>query len=235
MENSCLQGEIKASKVELRTWNREVFSFVDLNIEKIVEEINSLDEVAASSDVRDNSRRKELTGQFWQQLHFKESLLRQKSRSKWILEGDSNTRYFHACLGDRRRRNQLLALQVGNSWVEGVEEIKAEVKNYFERLFSDVDYSIPELDGVSFPNISAEDNDFFTAPFSLEEIKDAVWNCDGEKSPGPDGFNLQFYKKFWHLLKFEVRDFLLEFYNNTSFPKAMTATFIALIPKKDHP
>lgn len=128
-----------------------------------------------------------------------------------------------------------MALQVGSYWVEGLMEIKVEVKNHFERLFAEVDYSRPVLDGVSFPNISIEDNDFLTAPFSLEEIKEAIWSCDGKKSPGPDGFNLQFYKFFWHILKFEVRDFLLEFYNNASFPKVVTATFIALIPKNDHP
>lgn len=49
---------------------------MDLNIEKIVEEINSLDEVAASIDVRNSSRRKELSHQFCQQIHFKESILR---------------------------------------------------------------------------------------------------------------------------------------------------------------
>lgn len=68
--------KLKLLKSELRTWNREVFGYVDLNIEKIVEEINSLDEVAASIDVRNSSRRKEFTHQFWQQIHFKESLLR---------------------------------------------------------------------------------------------------------------------------------------------------------------
>lgn len=80
------------------TWNKEVFGVVDLNIDKIFEEINSLDKLAASHNVIDSSRRKELTVQFCQQLHNKESLLRQKSRSKWILEGNANTRYFHVCL-----------------------------------------------------------------------------------------------------------------------------------------
>lgn len=85
-----------------------------------------------------------------------------------------------------------MALQVGSSWVEGVPEVKAEVKNYFEGLFSEVEYNRLVLDGVSFSNISAEDNAFLTAPFSLDEIKDAVWSCDGDKSPGPYGFNLLF-------------------------------------------
>lgn len=65
--------KLKLLKVELRKWNREVFGFVDLNIEKIVEDINILDAVAASNNLEDNSRRKELTVQFWQQIQNKES------------------------------------------------------------------------------------------------------------------------------------------------------------------
>lgn len=30
-------------------------------------------------------------------------------------------------------------------------------------------------------------------PFSIEKIKEAVWSCDTEKAPGPDGFNLCFF------------------------------------------
>lgn len=80
-------------------------------------------------------RRKELTSSFWQQLHAKESLIRQKARCKWVAEGDANTRYFHVCARGRRRRNQLLALRKGDAWVEGVDGIKNEVKCHFQNFF----------------------------------------------------------------------------------------------------
>lgn len=163
--------KLKLLKGELRKWNKEVFGDVDLSIEKIVEEMNILDGVAASNSVVDANKRKELTVQFWQQLHRKESLIRQKSRTKRVLEGDANTRYFHACLGARRRRNQLSALRVGSSWVDGVDEVKDEIKCHFERIFSEVTYSRPNLDGVFFNMISADDNAFLTEPFSLEESR----------------------------------------------------------------
>ena len=37
--------------------------------------------------------------------------------------------------------------------------------------------------------------------FSDAEITSAVWDCDGDKSPGPDGLNFNFIKKFWKTLK----------------------------------
>lgn len=56
--------KLKLLKGELRKWNKEVFGDVDLSIEKIVEEMNILDGVAASNSVVDANKRKELTVQF---------------------------------------------------------------------------------------------------------------------------------------------------------------------------
>jgi len=36
---------------------------------------------------------------------------------------------------------------------------------------------------------------------TFDEIKRCVWDCDGFKSPGPDGFNFKFYKLAWDLLQ----------------------------------
>jgi hypothetical protein len=57
--------------------------------------------------------------------------LKQKSRKKWVQEGDSNSKYFHESIKSRRRRNQLVALKDDEHWVQGVEEVKGFVKNIF--------------------------------------------------------------------------------------------------------
>ena len=45
-------------------------------------------------------------------------------------------------------------------------------------------------------------------PFTLEEVKQHVWDCDKFKSPGPDGINFGFIKDFWHELKDDFMRFL---------------------------
>lgn len=52
---------------------------------------------------------------------------------------------------------------------------------------------MPMLDGVVFIQLSFVDCTCLVAPFSPEEIKEDVWNCVGDKSPGPDGFNFSFF------------------------------------------
>ena len=68
-----------------------------------------------------------------------------------------------------------------------------------------------------------------------EEIRDAVWGCRSEKSPGPDGINFKFIKRFWHILKPDVLRFLDEFYVTGIFPRGCNASFIVLIPKVINP
>lgn len=79
-------------------------------------------------------QRKALSAEFWHELHIRESLLAQKSRVSWIVEGDSNTRFFHTCIKGNSRKTQLLKLKVGDRWIEDVHGIKKEVKIILNRV-----------------------------------------------------------------------------------------------------
>nr|KYP33942.1 hypothetical protein KK1_045150 [Cajanus cajan] len=81
--------------------------------------------------------KKELQEQFWQLSLTNEFILRQKSRSKWFLEGDDNRNYFHIVINWKRRKNYLKGSQIVRTWVEESSQIKEYVKWYFEHKFSD--------------------------------------------------------------------------------------------------
>ena len=73
------------------------------------------------------------------------------------------------------------------------------------------------------------------ARFLEEEVKQAVWDCGSDKSPGPDGVNFKFIKQFWQLLKPDILRFIDEFHVNGVFPRGCNASFITLIPKVADP
>ncbi|GKC83481.1 RNA-directed DNA polymerase, eukaryota [Tanacetum coccineum] len=66
---------------------------------------------------------------------------------------------------------------------------------------------------------------------SRDEIRAAVWDCGDNKSPSPDGFTFEFFRRYW---RFVGPDFCFAvecFFNNGTFPTGSNSSFIALIPK----
>ncbi|GKE35150.1 hypothetical protein Tco_1454472, partial [Tanacetum coccineum] len=89
----------------------------------------------------------------------------------------------------------------------------------------------PILDTDFLNPISQSQRDFLERPFSREDIKQAVWECGGDRAPGPDGFTFKFYTFFWDLIQDDVVRFVHEFFRSNIFPKGCNSSFIALIPK----
>jgi hypothetical protein len=54
------------------------------------------------------------------------------------------------------------------------------------------------------PQLSAEDNVILTADFTKKEVLQAISQMKPNKAPGPDGFFVEFYQKFWNILKSDL-------------------------------
>jgi len=105
------------------------------------------------------------------------------------------------------------------------------VVEYFKKQVEEDTWERPTLDGVPFASLSEEENIFLIAPFTLVEIEMVVKASDGNKSPGPDGFNFAFFKEFWYLLKHDVRIMFNQFFVNEKLSKSFLSYFVTLIPK----
>jgi hypothetical protein len=91
------------------------------------------------------------------------------------------------------------------------------------------------LDNLVFNTLSYAEGSGLTRPFSEEEVKATVWDCDSFKSPGSDGVNFGFFKDFWLDMKSDIMGFMVEFHRNGKLSRVINSTFIALIPKIDNP
>lgn len=72
-----------------------------------------------------------------------------------------------------------------------------------------------------------------TRYFSEEEVKQAIWDCEGSKSPGPDGFNFTFYKTCWHIIKNDLMRVFWEFHDNGKLMRGSNSSYIVLIPIRE--
>ncbi|MCH86339.1 cysteine-rich receptor-like protein kinase [Trifolium medium] len=134
-----------------------------------------------------------------------------------------------------RRHNALVNLNVNGVQVEGVIGVREVVFNHFEHHFRSVRVPRPDIGNLQFQSISEDDAYLLERPFSEEEVKQAVWDCESFKSPGPDGVNFGFIKEFWPHIKGDFMQFMLEFYTNGRLVKGSNCTFIVLISKFDNP
>ncbi|XP_077223492.1 uncharacterized protein LOC143857103 [Tasmannia lanceolata] len=70
-----------------------------------------------------------------------------------------------------------------------------------------------------------------TRPVSPDEIEVVVKALDGNKAPGPNGFNGDFYQHFWYLIGGDVTKGVQYFFNKGTLLPEVNTTNIALIPK----
>ena len=69
------------------------------------------------------------------------------------------------------------------------------------------------------------------APLSQEELRLALWDMSPDKSPGPDGIILEFYKIFWNILGAEFTVMINESVREGRLPPGVTQGMIVLLHK----
>ncbi|KEH34073.1 hypothetical protein MTR_3g058910 [Medicago truncatula] len=93
----------------------------------------------------------------------------------------------------------------------------------------------PSVENLCFRTFSYNDGATLLKPFSMEEVKATVWDCDSNKAPESDEVTFGFITEFWVKLKDDIMYFVTEFHRNEKLTKGINCTFIALIPKVDSP
>ncbi|GFY85720.1 hypothetical protein Acr_04g0004580 [Actinidia rufa] len=146
-------------------------------------------------------RERNLRAAFWEKSKETEMLWKQKSRVKWIKEGDRNTRYFQAMANNRYRRNFLGSILVDGQLVGEPTQIKDEAVSYFSSIFDNKRWLKPSLGGEAFRTLTESDRNMLEGVFTEENVHKAVKECSDFKVPGPDGFNITFTKKAWNVMK----------------------------------
>lgn len=69
------------------------------------------------------------------------------------------------------------------------------------------------------------------SPFSIEEVKLAVWCCGGDKALVPDEFSFKVTKTKWEIVKGDIFRFIKHFERFDSITNGCSSSFITLIPK----
>lgn len=73
------------------------------------------------------------------------------------------------------------------------------------------------------------------ASFTLSKIKQATFSLSADKAPGPDGFPIFFFQKFWDIISNNLCQFCFDFYKGKANLDRIDCSSIILIPKNNSP
>ena len=114
------------------------------------------------------------------------------------------TWFFHLSTSLRNGRNHISKIEQNGRFLDSPNDIKEGAVNFFSTLFAKPQCRRIEMGDSGFSKISEERSVWLERLPSLEEVKQAIWDCDGSKAPGPDGFTFSFYKKEWNLISPDI-------------------------------
>ncbi|XP_071685441.1 uncharacterized protein [Lolium perenne] len=129
---------------------------------------------------------------------------KQRARLSWIKAGDANTRFFHLKANGRRRKNHIPALKSDIGIEVTDHEAKANILHqHFAKLLGTTGHRHVGLNWAAL-NIIPANLAHLEVPFTIEELKSAIFGLYSEKAPGPDGFTGLFYKKCWEIIHLDL-------------------------------
>ena len=120
--------------------------------------------------------------------------------------------------------------------MDDIGEMAEVAINYFETIFqSRTCDRMDECLNTVPQRITTDMKEELSRPYSVEEVKVALFQMGPTKVPGPDGMNALFYQKFWHIVGNDVSSVVLDFLNSGIMIPEINYTHIVLIPKVKSP
>ncbi|KAL4312348.1 hypothetical protein GQ457_01G050470 [Hibiscus cannabinus] len=249
MVHSCIQNNagnkrslgvfhlLKNVKGAIKDWNKSHCHSPGKSIKALEKEIHIL-ELEQQKGCKDSLLSRKLAtlrSALWKELRVEERAWLQKSRLKWFKEGDHNTNFFHLTASNRRRFNSLRGIRYKGTSLFDPSEILKCVHKFFSAAYN-VESALEVEDfNLSFSGISLSQQASLEAMFTKEEVWRAICSSDSNKAPGPDDFNMGFFKTFWSKLENPIMQFFTDFFAGKKWEDGINHSFITLIPKKHNP
>ncbi|KAL2252957.1 UNVERIFIED_CONTAM: hypothetical protein Sindi_0090400, partial [Sesamum indicum] len=153
-------------------------------------------------------------------------MLQQRAKMQWMKGGDQCSRVFF-------RKIALKEIWQGESYklMMSMETLTQNQEHLLggerRRAVIDLRFLRPWARHL----LSEEDASSLLVPFTPADVKQAVFDIDEDKAPGPDGYSSGFFKAAWPIVGHEVSSAVLDFFNTGRLLKQINTTLLALIPK----
>ncbi|KAL0367065.1 UNVERIFIED_CONTAM: hypothetical protein Sradi_3596600 [Sesamum radiatum] len=169
-----------------------------------------------------------------------QNMLHQRAKMAWMKDGDQCSRIFFRKVAKRRASKRVFQINTTDGrTLTSQPAVTNEFVRYYQELLGgstrdrliDLRYLRPWERHI----LTEEEAESLILPVSPEEVKQAIFDIDETKAPGPDGYSAGFYKAAWPVIGGEVTQAILEFFRTGRLLKQVNSTLISLIPKVSNP
>lgn len=217
--------------------NRRCFSNISTRTKEAFSHLQDVQKSVLSTPTSELFAEEEAARSAWLFLSAaEESFFKQKSRIRWLSEGDSNTRVFHKSVKANLSRNVIHYLQSEEgSKVYDPGILKYMVVQFYSDLLGVENDSVSPLSVEQIQRLhSFRCGGHLSIKMAAiptdEEIRSALFAFPKNKAPGPDGFTVEFTSA-WDLVGSDVISAVKSFFTTSVLPRQVNATVISLIPK----
>nr|AAF63129.1 Similar to reverse transcriptase [Arabidopsis thaliana] len=203
-----LGEHLKAAKKCCKLLNRQGFGNIQHKTKEALDSLESIQSQLLTNPSDSLFRVEHVARKKWNFFAAAlESFYRQKSRIKWLQDGDANTRFFHKVILANQAKNLIKFLRMDDDVrVENVTQVKEMIVAYYTHLLgSDSDILTPDSVQRIKDIHPFRCNDTLASRLSAlpsdKEITAAVFAMPRNKAPGPDSFTAEFFWESWFVVK----------------------------------
>ncbi|KAJ9545277.1 hypothetical protein OSB04_024984 [Centaurea solstitialis] len=124
------------------------------------------------------------------------------------IEGDENSKFFHASLWRNSIKSKISVISVDGTWCEDPASINQDFYSYVSTKLGGCTSAQAKICSKFFKSLDIEATYFLEAKFTEMEIWNVVNHCGNSKSHSLDGFNFKFFRKCWLIIEQDLLTFL---------------------------
>ncbi|KAJ0262185.1 hypothetical protein HA466_0051620 [Hirschfeldia incana] len=198
--------KLKSMKRPMKTLHRDNYSDIEKRVQAAEASLNSAQLIALDDPTPINVQVEVWAKDLWISLRLaEESFFRQRSRVKWLGEGDFNTPFYHGMMTIRNALNAVKQLiRDDGTTTNSLQEVHALAVEYFEGILCTIRGrfwpALPEfLDVIIERKCPLPVQDECLLPYAPELIVSCLQKMKSNKTPGPDGFPAEFFRAAWNV------------------------------------
>ncbi|KAL0912821.1 hypothetical protein M5K25_016230 [Dendrobium thyrsiflorum] len=145
-----------------------------------------------------------------------ETFWKQKTTLKHRIDGDNNTKYFHAIVKRNRTKNWIHKINFADgSSTEDVEKVALLGMDFYKGLFNKT-FNLAHIDTPNIiPHLINQDDNLIliTLP-TLEEVRKTVFELHIDSVAGPHGFTTNSFQKTWDIIHIDHHSAISNFFSD---------------------